>query len=352
MNQIALKIVPALLVGCTCVLKPSEDSPLSALLFAEIVHEAGVPPGVFNLVNGVGDEVGRYLSSHSGVDMVSFTGSTRAGASVLKSAADTFKKVALELGGKGANIIFDDITHEWSYEVLRSGADMFGNSGQSCNAASRMLVQRSLYKQALEIAKEVAESTRVDSAHLRGHEHIGPVVSLRQYERIQKYMQLGIDEGATLIAGGLGRPRHLQDSPGYYVRPTVFADCTPDMTIFREEIFGPVLCVTPFDTEEEAIRLANGTPYGLTNYVYSRNASRRRRLARALRSGMVEMNDADADTGSPFGGIRHSGLGREGGIYGLEEFCEVKAVTGWHDHEDDLYDDDDDDGDDFDEELQ
>jgi len=346
LTQITLKVPPALLVGCTCVFKPSEESPLSGLLFAEIVHLAGLPPGVFNLVNGFGETVGQHLSSHPNVDMVSFTGSTRAGAQVSKAAADTFKKVTLELGGKGANIVFDDITvgddgEDWTQDVLEAGAYMFYNSGQSCNAASRLLVQRSLYGRAIEIAKRVAENTRVDSAHLPyadngGDEHIGPVVSLRQYERIQNYIQKGIDEGAKLVAGGLGRPAHLNDSKGFYVRPTVFADCRPNMTIFQEEIFGPVLCITPFDTEEEAIQLANDTPYGLTNYVYSRSWERRRRVARALRSGMVEMNDADSDLGSPFGGTRASGVGREGGIYGLEEFCEVKAVTGWHAGEGDL----------------
>jgi len=350
LNQIALKVIPALLVGCTCVLKPSEESPLSALLFAQIVHEAGLPAGVFNLVTGEGPVVGKQLSSHKDVDMVSFTGSTRAGALISKSAADTFKRVALELGGKGANIIFDDVGVDWASDVLTSGADMFYNSGQSCNAASRMLVQKSLYGLALEIAKEVADSTRVNSAHIRGDEHIGPVVSLRQYERIQNYIQSGIDEGAELIAGGLGRPDHLKDSQGYYVRPTVFAGCTRNMTIFQEEIFGPVLCVSSFETEEEAIELANDTPYGLTNYVYSRSGPRRRRVAQALRSGMVEMNDADADSGSPFGGYKASGIGREGGIYGLEEFCEIKAVTGWHDLDDDLDVDDDGSEEEYDEE--
>ena len=330
LNQITVKVIPALLVGCTVVLKPSEITPLSALVFADIVREAGLPPGVFNLVTGVGTVVGQQLSSHPLVDMVSFTGSKRAGALVSKAAADTFKKVLLELGGKGALIVFDDVG-DWAEEVLEGATNDFYNSGQSCNVVSRLLVHRSLYKEAIALTKASAEETRVDSAHLEGEDHIGPVSSQRQYERIQEYIQSGIDQGATLVAGGLGKPDHLKDSLGAYVRPTVFADCTADMTIFQEEIFGPVLCITPFDTEEEAIELANGTPYGLSNYAYTRSGPRRRRLAARLKSGQVELNGEPGDLGAPFGGVRASGNGREGGIYGLEEFCVIKAVTGYHD---------------------
>ena len=328
MNQIALKVIPALAVGCTCVLKPSEIAPLSALLFAEMIHQAGFPPGVFNLVNGDGPGVGTQLSSHEVVDMVSFTGSTRAGAAVTKAAADTFKRVSLELGGKGANILFADLGQHLE-EVVENGVyDCFGNSGQSCNAPTRMLVERSVYDAAVRKAKEVAESVQVKSAHEEG-DHLGPVVSEAQFETIQRYIQFGIDEGARLVIGGLGRPEGTNQR-GYYVRPTVFADCRNNMTIMREEIFGPVLCITPFDSEDEAIEIANDTPYGLTNYVHTVDLPRRRRLARALRSGMVEMNSAEGDDGSPFGGMKASGNGREGGIYGLEEFCEVKAVTGYN----------------------
>ncbi|KAL7555641.1 hypothetical protein ACA910_018315 [Epithemia clementina (nom. ined.)] len=330
LNQITIKVIPALLVGCTVVLKPSEMTPLSALVFADIVREAGLPPGVFNLVNGLGPVVGQQLSSHPFVDMVSFTGSTRAGVLVSKAAADTFKKVTLELGGKGANLVFDDVGDDWADEILADATDRFYNSGQSCDYASRLLVHRSLYDKTIQATKLSALETRVDSAHLPGRHHIGPVASQAQYERVQYFIQSGLDQGATLVAGGLGKPSHLQDSPGAYVRPTVFADCTRDMEIFQQEIFGPVLCITPFDTEEEAVELANATPYGLSNYAYTRNGPRRRRLAHALKSGQVSMNDQGGELGTPFGGVRASGIGREGGMYGMEEFCEIKAVTGYH----------------------
>jgi aldehyde dehydrogenase (NAD+) len=323
MNQVTLKAIPALLAGCTMVLKPSEIAPLSSLIFAEIVDEAGVPPGVFNLVNGDGAGVGSRLSSHPDVEMISFTGSTRAGIAISKAAADSLKRVCLELGGKGANLVFADADAK---AVERGVKHCFNNSGQSCNAPTRMLVERSIYDQAVEIARQLAEATKVGSAHEAGG-HIGPVVSQMQYDKIQGLIEKGIAEGARLVAGGLGRPEHL--NRGYFVRPTVFADVVPGMTIEREEIFGPVLSMIPFDTEAEAVRIANDTPYGLTNYVQSQDGARRNRLARQLRAGMVEMNGQSRGAGSPFGGVKSSGRAREGGHWGIEEFLEVKAISGW-----------------------
>jgi aldehyde dehydrogenase (NAD+) len=323
MNQIALKAIPAILAGCTCVLKPSEESPLNAMIFAEFCHDAGLPPGVFNLVNGDGAGVGAVLSAHPDVEMISFTGSTRAGRAISIAAAQTLKRVTLELGGKGANLIFADADDR---AVERGVRHMMNNSGQSCNAPSRMLVERPAYDRAVEIAAQVAASIKVGSAHDSG-KHIGPVVNKRQWEQIQGYIQKGIDEGARLVAGGLGLPDGF--NRGYYVKPTVFADVTPGMTIEREEIFGPVLAIIPFDSEEEAVRIANDTPYGLTNYVQSLDGARRNRLARQLRSGMVEMNGKSRAAGSPFGGVKSSGRAREGGHWGLEEFLEVKAISGW-----------------------
>ena len=323
MNQIALKVAPALLAGCTMVLKPSEVSPLSALVFAEIVDAAGLPPGVFNLVNGDGPGVGSQLSVHADVDMVSFTGSTRAGRLISKAAADTIKRVSLELGGKGANIIFSDADDR---AVKRGAARCFSNSGQSCNAPTRMLVHRDRYDAAVDIAARVADDTPVIPAHQEGR-GIGPVVSEVQFQKIQALIQSGIDEGARLVAGGTGRPGHL--NRGYFVRPTVFADVTPDMTIWREEIFGPVLSIIPFDTEDQAIAMANDTEYGLTNYIQTTDKDRLRRVARRLRSGMVESNGRGFSKGSPFGGMKQSGNGREGGVWGLHEFLEVKIVSDW-----------------------
>jgi aldehyde dehydrogenase (NAD+) len=323
MNQVTLKTIPALLAGCTMVLKPSEIAPMSSLLFAEILHEAGVPAGVFNLVNGDGAGVGSQLSAHPDVDMVSFTGSTRAGIAISKAAADTLKRVHLELGGKGANIVFADADDA---AVRRGAQHCFNNAGQSCNAPTRMLVQRDVYEKAVETAREVAEATRVAPSHEPGKQ-IGPVVSAAQYDKIQALIQAGIDGGARLVAGGLGRPEGL--NRGYFVRPTVFADVTNDMTIAREEIFGPVLSIIPFSDEAEALRIANDTVYGLTNYVQSQDVAKRRRMARRLRSGMVEMNGKSRGAGSPFGGMKQSGNGREGGVWGIEDFLEVKAVSGW-----------------------
>ncbi len=323
MNQVTLKVIPALLAGCTMVLKPSEIAPLSSLLFAEILHDAGVPPGVFNLVNGDGAGVGTQLSGHRDVNMVSFTGSTRAGIAISKNAADTLKRVHLELGGKGANLIFADADEK---AVKRGTLHCFNNTGQSCNAPTRMLVERPVYEQAVETARGVAESAQVGPSSEPGR-HLGPVVSQAQFDKIQALIQTGIDEGARLVAGGTGRPEGV--NRGFFVRPTVFADVSNDMTIAREEIFGPVLSIVPFESEEEAINIANDTPYGLTNYVQSEDGARRNRVCRRLRSGMVEMNGQPRAAGSPFGGMKASGNGREGGVWGLEDFLEVKAVSGW-----------------------
>lgn len=323
MNQVTLKVIAAAVAGCTMVLKPSEESPLNALLFAEMVDAAGFPAGVFNLVNGDGAGVGSQLSAHGDVDMVSFTGSTRAGKLISKSAADTLKRVHLELGGKGANLIFADADDK---AVKRGVLHMMNNTGQSCNAPSRMMVEASAYDRAVESATEVANKVTVGPASDDGR-HIGPVVNETQFGKIQDLIQKGIDEGARLVAGGPGRPDGM--NRGFFVRPTVFADVTPDMTIAREEIFGPVLSMMKFDTEEDAVRLANDTPYGLTNYVQTQDGARANRLARQLRSGMVEMNGQSRSAGAPFGGMKQSGNGREGGVWGIEDFLEVKAVGGW-----------------------
>ena len=322
MNQVTLKVAPALAAGCVVVLKPSEIAPLSSLLFAEMVDAAGFPRGVFNLVNGDG-EVGRALSSHPGIDMVSFTGSTRAGEDVSKNAAATIKRVSLELGGKGANIVFADADED---AVARGARHCFNNSGQSCNAPTRMLVERAAYDRAVETAARIAAETEVDVAAKEGA-HIGPVVSATQREKIRRLIAAGIAEGARLVAGGADAPPRLDR--GYFVRPTVFADVTNEMTVAREEIFGPVLSIIPFDDEEEATRIANDTPYGLGNYIQTRDAAKAARIARRLRSGMVQINGHSLADAAPFGGYKRSGNGREGGAWGIEEFLETKAVSGW-----------------------
>ena len=323
MNQIVLKAVPALAAGCTMVLKPSEIAPLSGLLFAEMIHEAGFPAGVFNLVNGDGLGVGSQLSVHPDVDMVSFTGSSRAGIAISKAAADTLKRVSLELGGKGANIIFANAADD---AVTNGVARCMRNSGQSCNAPTRMLVERSRYAQALEQAAAAAEATKVGPASEEGG-HIGPVVSQMQFDKIQNLIEVGIKEdGATVIAGGLGRPEGL--NRGYYVRPTIFADVNNTMRIAREEIFGPVLTLIPFDDEEEAVAIANDTPYGLAAYAQTGSPERAARLSRSLRAGAVHINGGAYEYGSPFGGYKASGNGREGGEMGLEDFLETKMVHG------------------------
>ncbi len=325
MNQIALKVMPALATGCTMVLKPSELSPLSGMLFADILHEAGVPAGVFNLLNGDGPGVGTALSGHTDVAMISFTGSSRAGIAISKNAADTLKRVSLELGGKGANIVFADAPAD---AVAKGVARCFNNTGQSCNAPTRMLVERSRYDEAVQQAKTQADNTAVNLASESGS-HIGPLVSQMQFDKVQGLIKKGIEEDkATLVAGGLGRPEGMDS--GYFVRPTIFADCNNDMIVMREEIFGPVLSMMPFDTEEEAIQIANDTDYGLTNYVQTEDGAKANRVARQLRSGMVDMNGLARSSASPFGGYKQSGNGREGGNWGMDEFLEVKAVGGWN----------------------
>ena len=323
MNQILLKVTPALLTGCTVVLKPSEISPLSGQIFAEMVHEAGFPAGVFNMLHGDGAGVGSRVTSHPDVDMISFTGSTRAGVAITRNAADTVKRVSLELGGKGANILFPDAD---AAAVERGLGSCFYNSGQGCNAPSRMFVHRDIYDRVVETAATIAGEVAVRPAFEPG-DHLGPVVSARQFEHIQKMIETGIAEGARLVAGGLGRPDGLHR--GYFVRPTVFADATNQMAIAREEIFGPVLVIIPFKTEDEVIAMANDTVYGLTNYVQTRDMDRARRVARAMRSGMVEINGVGRRLNTPFGGFKQSGNGREGGNWGIEEFLDVKSISGW-----------------------
>jgi len=323
-NQIAVKVAPALAAGCTMVLKPSEIAPFDAMLFAEILHEAGVPAGVFNLVNGDGPTVGSALSSHPDIAMVSFTGSTRAGIAVAQNAAPGIKRVAQELGGKSANIILDDADFE---KAVSNGAEeCFENTGQSCNAPTRMLVPRERMDEAAAVAKRVAQSTVVGLPEEKGTD-IGPVVSEQQWNKIQGLIQQGIDEGAGLAAGGTGRPDDLHR--GFFVRPTVFSNVSNDMTIAREEIFGPVLSIIPYDDEQEAVRIANDTPYGLSGYVSSSNLDRARAIAAQLRTGMVHINGASLDAMAPFGGYKHSGNGREWGPHGIEEFLELKSVYGY-----------------------
>jgi aldehyde dehydrogenase (NAD+) len=324
MNQIVCKVAPALAAGCTMVLKPSEISPLSAYLFAQILHEAGVPPGVFNLVNGDGPTVGTAISSHADIAMVSFTGSARAGVAVAEAAAPTVKRVTQELGGKSANIILDDADLQ---SAVKEGAQAcFRNTGQSCDAPTRMLVLRSKVADASAIAKLEADAIKVGdpSSEATG---IGPLASKAQFEKVQRLINAGIEEGAKLIAGGAGRPEGI--SKGYFVKPTVFADVRNSMTIAREEIFGPVLSIIPYEDEDDALRIANDTPYGLSGYVTSGDIERARRIARKLRAGNVHINGARLDFAGCFGGYKQSGNGREWGEAGLEEFLELKAVLGY-----------------------
>ena len=323
-NQIMCKVAPALAAGCTMVLKPSEVAPLNALLVAEVLHEAGVPVGVFNLVNGDGPGVGEAMSSHPGIDMMTFTGSTRAGIAVAKAAADSVKRVAQELGGKSANIVLDDANLEKA--VTQGVQAVLMNSGQSCNAPTRMFVPRALHGQAVEIARSVAGAATVADARAEGM-HMGPVVSEAQWGKIQALIRKGIEEGATLVAGGTGRPEGL--ARGYFVKPTVFADVSNDMSIAGEEIFGPVLVMIPYDDEEDAIRMANDTVYGLSGYVQSGSLERARRVAARLRTGMVHLNGAGPDFNAPFGGYKQSGNGREWGEHGFRDFLETKAVMGY-----------------------
>jgi aldehyde dehydrogenase (NAD+) len=323
MNQIMCKVAPALAAGCTMVLKPSEVAPLSGMMTAQVLHEAGVPAGVFNVVNGEGPIVGAAMAAHPGIDMMSFTGSTRAGTQVAKAAADTVKRVAQELGGKSANIILDDA--DFGRMVKHGVRACFNNSGQSCNAPTRMLVPRTRLAETVAIAKQTAEATVVGDPH--GEKtNLGPVASRAQFEKIQRLIEKGIAEGADVVAGGPGRPPGLER--GYYVRPTVFSNVRNEMTIAREEIFGPVLCIIPYETEEEAIRIANDTPYGLSGYVSSADPERAFRVASRLRTGNVHLNGAAIDYAAPFGGYKQSGNGREWGEFGFEEFLEIKAVMG------------------------
>jgi aldehyde dehydrogenase (NAD+) len=324
MNQICCKVAPALAAGCTMVLKPSEIAPLSAYLFAQILDEAGVPAGVFNLVNGDGPSVGSVIASHPDVAMVSFTGSTRAGVSVATVAAPTVKRVAQELGGKSANIILDDA--DLTAAVKEGVQACFRNSGQSCDAPTRMLISRSQTAEAVEIAKKAAEKTVVGDPFTDGV-HLGPVASKAQFEKIQRLIDAGMQEGAKVVTGGLGRPNGL--NKGYFVKPTVFADANNQMTIAREEIFGPVLCLIPYEDEDDAVEIANDTPYGLSGYVSSGDLERARRVAKKIRSGNVHINAARLDFASCFGGYKQSGNGREWGEAGLEEFLELKAILGY-----------------------
>lgn len=322
-NQIVCKVAPALAVGCTMVLKPSEIAPISGLVFAEVMHEAGVPAGVFNLVNGYGEVVGEAMSAHPGIDMISFTGSTRGGIAVAKAAANTVKRVSQELGGKSANIILEDA--DFDDAVARGVRQIMVNSGQNCNAPSRMLVPSPRMDQAIEIARKTAANV-IPGAPEDGEADIGPVVSQIQYERIQRLIQAGIDEGATLVAGGLGKPDGLDT--GYYVRPTVFANVKNDMTIAREEIFGPVLSILGYQDEENAVEVANDTTYGLAGYIATNDMDRARRLAKRIRAGQIHINYVGGDTDVPFGGYKQSGNGREKGLWGLSEYLEVKAIAG------------------------
>ncbi|MEE8624543.1 MAG: aldehyde dehydrogenase family protein [Acidiferrobacterales bacterium] len=320
-NQVVLKVVPALATGCTCVLKPSEHTPVSAVLYAEIIHEAGFPAGVFNLIQGEGPTVGAALSRHPDVLMMSFTGSVRAGTAVSKDAADTIKRVTLELGGKSPNLVFADSDLE--ERVTASVKECFFNTGQSCDAPTRLLVERSCYDEVLEIAQRAAEGQAVGDPTQEG-DHVGPLFDKIQYDRVQSLINVGIDEGARLLAGGPGKPDGFDT--GWFVKPTVFADVTNDMRIAREEIFGPVLVIIPFDDEAEAITIANDTPYGLAAFLQTGDPERAERVAAQLRAGAVHINGGGFGYGSPFGGYKQSGNGREGGIMGLEDYQEVKTL--------------------------
>ena len=323
MNQVAAKVVPALAAGCTMVLKPSEFSPFSAAIWAEVLHEAGVPAGVFNLINGTGPGVGAALAAHPDIDMVSFTGSTRAGTEVAKAAADTVKRVHQELGGKSPNILLDDADFEKA--VKASVQHVFQNSGQSCNAPTRLLVPAARLAEVEALARKTAESVVVGDPTSE-KTAVGPVVSKIQFERVQSYISQGIQEGAKLVAGGEGRPPGLDK--GYFVRPTIFSAVRNEMTIAREEIFGPVLAILPYRDEEEAIRIANDTPYGLQAYIWSGDLAHANRVGRKIRAGRVTINGAAGDMSIPFGGFKRSGNGREWGEYGLRDFLEVKAILG------------------------
>jgi aldehyde dehydrogenase (NAD+) len=326
LNQVASKVAPALATGCTVVLKPSEIAPLSSMLFAEIVDDAGVPAGVFNLINGDGPTVGEAIAAHPEIDMVSFTGSTTAGVRVAKLAADTVKRVAQELGGKSANIILGDA--DLKAAVIEGVHACYTNAGQNCQSPTRMLIPRAQRDAAFEAAREAVDTIRLGDP-LDPASTMGPLVSQAQFEKVQHLIQSGVDEGATLVAGGTGRPSEL--NRGYYVRPTVFGDVTPQMKIAREEIFGPVLSIISYDTEDEAIEIANDTPFGLAGFVQSKDLNRARTVANRIRAGRVYLNGAPFDRSLPFGGYKQSGNGREFGVFGFEEYLEVKAILGYRD---------------------
>ena len=323
MNQIALKVIPALATGCTCVLKPSEHTPVSAMVYAEIIHEAGYPAGVFNLINGDGINVGSALSRHTDIQMMSFTGSTRAGTAVTRDAAETVKRVTLELGGKSPNLVFADCDLE--ERVSASVLECMFNTGQSCDAPTRLLVEQSCYDEALKIAKHVADSISAGDPAEEG-DHIGPLFDRIQYDRVQAMIQVGIDEGATLLSGGLGKPDGFE--AGWFTRPTLFADVRNDMRIAQEEIFGPVLVIIPFEDEADAVAMANDTPYGLAAYLQTGSPARAERVSSRLRAGAIHINGGGFNYGSPFGGYKQSGNGREGGLMGLEDYLETKTLHG------------------------
>ena len=322
-NQIVLKVLPAIATGCTCVLKPSEHTPVSAVVYADLLHDAGVPAGVFNMVHGEGPVVGSALSCHPDIQMMSFTGSTRAGKAVTHDSAETIKRVTLELGGKSPNLVFADCDLE--ERVKGAVQDCMLNTGQSCDAPTRLLVERRCYDEVLEIARQAALDTKVGDPAQEG-EHLGPLFDKIQYDRVQTMIEVGIDEGARLLAGGPGKPEGFE--AGWYVKPTIFADVENGMRIAKEEIFGPVLAITPFDSEDEAIAIANDTPYGLAAYVQTGDAARAERVAARLRAGAVHINGAAVEYGTPFGGYKQSGNGREGGVMGLEDYLETKSLHG------------------------
>ena len=324
-NQILAKVAPAIAAGCTMVLKPSEQAPLSAQLIAEFIDEAGLPPGVFNLVHGNGPTVGHAMSAHPDIDMMSFTGSTRAGVDVAKTAADTIKRVAQELGGKSPNLIFADA--DLGRALGNAIRRCFYNTGQSCNAPTRLLVEASVYERAVELIRPLAEATKVGDPRQPGR-HLGPLSSRIQFERVQRYMQIGIDEGARMVAGGPGRPEGIDR--GFFVKPTVFADVHNGMRIAREEIFGPVLSMIPFKDLDDAIAIANDTPYGLAAYLFTSDLDKARTVARRLRAGSVHINGAGQGYMEPFGGFKQSGNGRECGTYGLLDFLELKSINGFY----------------------
>ena len=320
-NQIVLKVVPALATGCTCVLKPSEYTPVSAKIYSEIIHEAGYPPGVFNMIQGDGPTVGSCLASHKDIQMMSFTGSTRAGTDVSKKASETVKRVTLELGGKSPNIVFSDCDLE--KRVKDSVLECFLNTGQSCDAPTRLLVERSCYTEVIDIARRAGLSQQVGDPNLEG-DHIGPLFDKIQFDRVQKLIDVGLKEGAQLLIGGLGRPDGFKK--GWFVKPTIFIDVSNKMRIAREEIFGPVLVIIPFEDEEEAISIANDSPYGLAAYLQTDNIQRAERISSKLKAGAIHINGGGFNYGSPFGGFKQSGNGREGGQMGLEDFQEVKTL--------------------------